>query len=231
MVCCPCCGPKKVLSSFSFKFHSFTHSVNVSIGAYSRCNQDERGRSRIFYSSLHLAGSPAILDHVANQIIPQCKLHVFALMLMSKTSRTMITDRGPPTVADGIFSKQVISSVAHIYIYIQINRPSLGSIYIYIQYVGWMQSDMYIKSEMCVSKAQHVQMMFFQRFEWQANCRLILPVALHLVVASQCGDNFHYVCVVNNNITHHTMVMLELKHPWKFIWVFPKIMAPPNHPF
>ena len=119
MVCCPCCGPKKVLSSFSFKCHSFTHRVHVFIGAYSKCNQDERGGIRTFYSFLHLlavkrnsAGSLAILDHVANQIMPQCKLHVSALMLMSRTSKTLITDRGPPTFGDGTFPKQVISSVA-----------------------------------------------------------------------------------------------------------------------
>ena len=49
-----------------------------------------------------------ILDHVAKQIIPQCKLHASALMLMSGTYK--------PWIDDGIFPKQVISSVAHIYI-------------------------------------------------------------------------------------------------------------------
>ena len=43
-----------------------------------------------------LARSPAILDHVANQIIPQCKLHASALMLMTGTYKTLTTDRGPP---------------------------------------------------------------------------------------------------------------------------------------
>ena len=41
-----------------------------------------------------LARSPASLDHVANQIIPQCKSP--ALMLMSGTYKTLTTDRGPP---------------------------------------------------------------------------------------------------------------------------------------
>ena len=53
-------------------------------------------------------------SNVANQIIPQCKLHASALMLMSRTSKTLIADRGPPTFGDGIFPQQVISSVAHI---------------------------------------------------------------------------------------------------------------------
>ena len=44
--------------------------------------------------------------------MPQYKLHVSALMLMSRTSKTLITDRGPPTFGDGTFPKQVISSVA-----------------------------------------------------------------------------------------------------------------------
>ena len=35
-------------------------------------------------------------------------------MLMSRTYKTLITDRGPPTFGDGIFHKQAISSVAHI---------------------------------------------------------------------------------------------------------------------
>ena len=43
-----------------------------------------------------LARSPAILDHVANQIIPQCKLHASALMLMTGTYKTLTTERGPP---------------------------------------------------------------------------------------------------------------------------------------
>ena len=60
-----------------------------------------------------LACSPAILDHVANQIIPHCKSHASVLMLMPWTSKTLITDRGPPTFGEGIFPKQVISSVAH----------------------------------------------------------------------------------------------------------------------
>ena len=61
-----------------------------------------------------LACSPAILDHVANQIIPHCKSHASVLMLMPWTSKTLKTDRGPPTFGDGIFPKQVISSVAHL---------------------------------------------------------------------------------------------------------------------
>ena len=51
MVCCPCCEicePKKALSSFSFKFHSFAHKVHVFIGAYSTCSQDEQGGIQYF---------------------------------------------------------------------------------------------------------------------------------------------------------------------------------------
>jgi len=40
-------------------------------------------------------------------------LHASALMLMSRTSKTLITGRGLPTFGDGILPKQVISSVAH----------------------------------------------------------------------------------------------------------------------
>ena len=55
MVCCPFCGPKKVLSSVSFKFHSFTHRVHVFIGDYIvSVTRNERGRIRIFYNYLHL---------------------------------------------------------------------------------------------------------------------------------------------------------------------------------
>ena len=93
---------RKVLSSFSFKFHSFTHRI----GAYRKCNQDERGGIRIFYSYLHLLsrGTRAswLARLVANQIIPECKMYAPALMFMSRTSKTLITDRGPPTFGDGI---------------------------------------------------------------------------------------------------------------------------------
>ena len=65
-----------------------------------------------------LACSPAILDHVANQIIPHCKSHASVLMLMPWTSKTLITDRGPPTFGEGIFPKQVISSVAHMFFFV-----------------------------------------------------------------------------------------------------------------
>ena len=129
MVCCPCCGPKRVLSSFSFKFHSFTHRVHVFIGAYSKCNQDERGGIRMFYSYLHL-----LSKGTSNQIIPQCKLHASALMLMSRTSKTLITDRGP-TFGDGIFPKQVMLSVAFMYLYLCVYIYICISIFIYYIYL------------------------------------------------------------------------------------------------
>ena len=54
------------------------------------CCQKDKGTRDV------LARSPANLDHVAHRIIPQCKLHASALMVMSRTCKTLKTDRGPP---------------------------------------------------------------------------------------------------------------------------------------
>ena len=45
MVCCPCCGPKKMLSFILFQLHIFTHRVHVNVlidAYYSKCSQDEQ---------------------------------------------------------------------------------------------------------------------------------------------------------------------------------------------
>ena len=54
-------------------------------------------RTRNTKELAHLGSlSCKVLDHVANQIIRQCKLHASALMLMSRTYETLRTDSGPP---------------------------------------------------------------------------------------------------------------------------------------
>ncbi len=54
-------------------------------------------------------------SHVANQIIPQCKMHASVLMFMSQTSKTLRTDRGPPAFGDGFLQASIISSVAPLF--------------------------------------------------------------------------------------------------------------------
>ncbi len=72
-----------------------------------------QGSWRWNHLSSHAKPRLYFLDHVGNQIILQCKFHAAALMLMPRSSQTLITDRGPPAFGDGIFPKQGTSSVAH----------------------------------------------------------------------------------------------------------------------
>ena len=57
-----------------------------------------------------------LLDHVANQIIPECKLHAPALVFMFRTSKTLRTDRGPPHLVMAF--PQASNFVRSSYIYI-----------------------------------------------------------------------------------------------------------------
>ena len=95
MVCCPCCGQKKVPSFFSFKFHSFIHSIHSIIGAYSKCSKDDQGCIRIFDSYLHLLSRRTRASLNCSPIHFPCKTRPAFSRSCSKSSH--------PTVAIACF--------------------------------------------------------------------------------------------------------------------------------
>ena len=72
------------------------------------------------------------------QIIPQCKLHAFALMFMSRTSKTLIIDRGPLLCQGRLFAPKHVTLSREMRLPLLASIPTMYSTYQWHRYSWYL---------------------------------------------------------------------------------------------